>query len=52
VKGDPVQALAWIELAHDSSITQAGPLAIALRENLSDEEIQRVEKLKPQLLRQ
>jgi TonB family protein len=51
-KGDPVQALAWLELAHDGSVKEAEPLAIALREKLSDEELHRVEKLKTQLLRQ
>ena len=51
-KGDPVQAVAWLELARDGSVKEAEPLALSLREKLSQEEIRRVEKLKPQLMRQ
>ena len=50
--GDPVQAAAWLELARDSSVKEAEPLALSLREKLSQEEIRRLEKLKPQLVRQ
>jgi TonB family protein len=50
-KGDPVQAVAWLELARDGSVQEAEPLALSLRDNLSPEDIRRVEKLKPQLLR-
>ena len=50
-KGDPAQAVAWLELARDGAEKEAGPLALSLREKLSQEEARRVEKLKPQLLR-
>ncbi len=50
-KGDPVQAAAWLELARDASVTEAAPLALSLRAQMSPEQIQQVERLKPQLLR-
>lgn len=51
VKGDPVQAAAWLELARDGSVSDAEALAQSLRERMSAEETRMVEKLKPQLLR-
>ncbi len=50
-KGDPVQSVAWLELARDASVTEAAPLALSLRGQMSAEETQQVDKLKPQLLR-
>jgi len=50
-KGDAVQAVAWLELASDGSVGEAGSLAQSLRGKLSPEEAQMAEKLKAQLLR-
>lgn len=50
-KGDPVQSLVWLELARDGSVTEAAPFALLLRGQMPAEELQQVEKLKPQLLR-
>lgn len=50
-KGDPVQALAWLELASDVSPTEAAPLTQSLRQQLSADDIEKAEKLKLQLLR-
>lgn len=50
-KGDPVQALAWLELAHEGSMKDADPLLLKLRETLTEGEAKRAEKLKTQLVR-
>ena len=49
-KGDPVQALAWLELARDGSVKAADPLVHSLEASLSADEIGRAAKLKAQLL--
>lgn len=50
-KGDPVQALAWLEMARDGAIQDAAPLAESVRAKLAPEDIGRAEKFKTQLLR-
>lgn len=46
---DLEQAVAWLELARDGSVKEADALVRSLQEKLSAEEINRAEKLKPQL---
>ncbi len=50
VKGDPVQALGWLELAASGDVPDADDAARGLRTSLSAEELGQVEKLKRQLL--
>jgi hypothetical protein len=52
LKGDPVQSVAWLELARDGSVSEAAALALSLRGQMPAEEIQQIEKLKLQLLPQ
>ena len=50
VKGDPVQALGWLELAASGDVANADEAARELRTSLSAEELGMVAKLKRQLL--
>ncbi len=49
--GDAIQAVSWLELARDGSVAEAEPLLTSIRGAMSDEDLQRAEKLKAQLLR-